>query len=219
MKMKKQVIYQVYVGKRSQLYDHCIESVKNYCKQHNIEHVVQKQPILKIKPDVFATNRSKESYEKHGGFLPIFEKENAFTYLKTNDQVAIIDADIWIRPGAPNIFDKVPEEYDFGGVLERDMPITPQYLRKIANYSRMQYGMSNINHLFDWKHESGAGADFYNMGMMVLNKGFLKHLKGQTPMQCFNRIIKHNGHDGRFSIDKIKSSLSNFLFEISSVVG
>ena len=97
--MKKRVIYQVYVGKRSRLYDHCVESVKDYCKAHNIEHVVQKQPILKIKPDVFSTNRSKESYEKHGGFLPIFEKENAFTYLKTNDQVAIIDADIWVRPG------------------------------------------------------------------------------------------------------------------------
>ncbi len=67
--MKKRVIYQVYVGKRSKLYDHCVESVKDYCKLHNIEHVVQRQPILKIKPDVFATNRSKESYEKHGGFF------------------------------------------------------------------------------------------------------------------------------------------------------
>ena len=186
MKMKR-VIYQVYVGKRSRLYDYCVESVKEYCKAHNIEHVVQKQPILRIKPDVFTTNRSKESYEKHGGFLPIFEKENAFTYLKTNDQVAIIDADIWIRPGASNIFEKVPEEYDFGGVLEREMPCTPQYLRKIANYTRMQYGMTPINQLFDWKHPNGAGADFYNMGMMVLNKGFEKYLRGQTPMQFLMR--------------------------------
>jgi hypothetical protein len=183
----KRLIYQVYVGKKSRLYDHCIASVAAYCKEHNIEHVIQKQPILKIKPDVFATNRSKESYEKHGGFLPIFEKENAFTYLKTYDSVAIIDADIWIRPGSPNIFDAVPMQYDFGGVLERDMPVTAPYLRKIANYSRMQYGMSNINHLFDWKHKSGAGADFYNMGMMVLNKGITTHTRNQTPMQFLNR--------------------------------
>ncbi len=183
--MKKRVIYQVYVGKRSRLYDHCVESVKDYCKAHNIEHVVQKQPILKIKPDVFSTNRSKESYEKHGGFLPIFEKENAFTYLKTNDQVAIIDADIWVRPGASNIFDKVPEEYDFGGVLEREMPTTEAYTRKIANYTRMQYGMNQLNTLFDWKHPGGA--NFYNMGMMVLNKSFDKYLKGQTPMQFLMR--------------------------------
>ena len=183
--MKKRVIYQVYVGRRSRLYDHCVESVKDYCKAHNIEHVVQKQPILKIKPDVFSTNRSKESYEKHGGFLPIFEKENAFSYLKTNDQVAIIDADIWVRPGASNIFDKVPEEYDFGGVLEREMPTTEAYTRKIANYTRMQYGMNQLNTLFDWKHPGGANC--YNMGMMVLNKSFDKYLKGQTPMQFLMR--------------------------------
>ena len=183
--MKKRVIYQVYVGKRSKLYDHCVESVKDYCKLHNIEHVVQRQPILKIKPDVFATNRSKESYEKHGGFLPIFEKENAFTYLKTNNQVAIIDADIWIRPDSPNIFDEVPAEYDFGGVLEREMPTTVQYTYKISNYTRMQYGMNPLQNLFDWKHSGGA--NFYNMGMMVLNTGFQEYLKGQTPMQFLMR--------------------------------
>jgi len=183
----KRLIYQVYVGKKSKLYDACTASVAEYCKAHNIDHVIQRQPILRIKPDVFATNRSKESYEKHGGYLPIFEKENAFAYLKEYDSVAIIDSDIWIRPGSPNIFDEVPMEYDFGGVLERDMPVTPQYLHKIANYSRMQYGMSNINHLFDWKHKSGAGADFYNMGMMVLNKGILQHTRNQTPMQFLMR--------------------------------
>ena len=69
--------------------------------------------------------------------------------------------------------------------MERQMPITPQYDRKIANYSRMQYGMSPINKLFDFKHK--AGADFYNMGMMVLNKRFSKYLKGETPHQFLRR--------------------------------
>ena len=106
----KQLIYQVYVGKRSKLYDHCTDSVKQYCKKHGIGHVIQKFPILSIKPDVFATNRSRESYEKHGGFLPIYEKENAFVYFKDYDQIAIIDADVWIRPDSPNIFDELTEE-------------------------------------------------------------------------------------------------------------
>ena len=182
----KRLIYQVYVGKKSRLYDHCTASVAAYCKEHGLDHVIQRQPILKIKPDVFATNRSKESYEKHGGYLPIFEKENAFTYLKDYDSVAIIDSDIWIRPGSPNIFNEVPMEYDFGGVLEREMPVTQQYLQKIANYSRMQYSQSkSIQDMFDWKHQGGA--NFYNMGMMVLNKGITTHTRNQTPMQFLMR--------------------------------
>jgi hypothetical protein len=139
-----------------------------------------------IKPDPFTTNRSKESYEKYGGFLPIYEKENAFTYLKSYDQVSIIDADVWIRPECnESIFEATGTDVDFGGVLERDMPITPQYDRKIANYSRMQYGMNPINKLFDWNHK--AGADFYNMGIMVLNKSIEKYLNGETPKQFLSR--------------------------------
>ena len=83
----KRLIYQVYVGKQSHLYNHCTNSVAEYCKAHDINHIVQREPILRIKPDVFATGRSKESYEKHGGYLPIFEKENAFTYFKEYDQL------------------------------------------------------------------------------------------------------------------------------------
>ena len=179
----KRLIYQVYVGKRSKLYDHCTTSVKDYCKRHGIDYEVQKTPILMIKPDVFCTNRSKESYEKHGGYLPIYEKENAFAYLKSYDQVAIIDADIWIRPDAPNIFDELPSSYDFGGVVERQMPITSQYKQKIANYSKMQYGtIKNV----DWKWDQ-AGAEFINMGMMLMNNSLLKYLNDETPAQFLRR--------------------------------
>lgn len=183
MKMK-QLIYQVYTGKKSALYDHCTASVKEYADKIEADYIVQKTPILMIKPDPFTSNRSKESYEKYGGFLPIYEKENAFSYLDTYDQIAIIDADIWIRPTCDrSIFDAAGSDCDFAGVLERDMPCTPQYERKIANYTRMQYGMPGINHLFDWKCPKGCGADFYNMGMMVLNKSILKYLKGMTPKE------------------------------------
>jgi len=180
----KRLIYQVYVGKRSKLYDHCTQSVKDYCKRHNIDYEVQRSPILMIKPDVFSTNRSKESYEKHGGYLPIYEKENAFTYLRSYDQVAIIDADVWIRPDAPNIFDELSEGYDFGAVCEREMPINNQYMAKIANYSRMQY--STIKSV-DWKWNNKTGGQFFNMGIMVMNKSIEKYLKGETPAQFIRR--------------------------------
>lgn len=182
----KQLIYQVYTGKRSKLYDLCTGSVKEYANRIGADHIIQRTPILMIKPDVFQTNRSRESYEKYGGFLPIYEKENAFSYLKSYDQVSIIDADIWVRPDTvESIFDAAGTACDFAGVLERDMPITEKYKQKLANYTRMQYGMNPLNKLFDWKHP--AGADFYNMGMMVINKSLLDYLNGETPQQFLKR--------------------------------
>jgi hypothetical protein len=176
----------VYTGKRNKLYDTCTSSVKQYADRIGAEYICQRQPILMIKPDPFVTNRSRESYEKYGGFLPIYEKENAFSYLKSNDQIAIIDADVYIRPEcSESIFDAAGTEVDFAGVLERDMPTIPAYTAKIANYSRMQYGMNTLNNLFDWKHPSGA--DFYNMGIMVLNKSISKYLNGETPQQFLRR--------------------------------
>jgi len=167
------MIYQVYVGKPSKLYDRCVNSVSEYCERHGIDHIVQRTPILKIKPDVFATNRSKESYEKHGGFLPIYEKENAFDYFDRYDQIAIVDADIWIRPGSPNIFDSVDPSVDFAGVIERDMPIQPWYAQKIDNYSRMQY--QSLHGKVDF-NPGKHGFEFYNMGLMVMNKSIYKYI-------------------------------------------
>lgn len=179
----KRLIYQVYVGKRSKLYDHCTASVKEYCKKYSIDHVIQRQPILRIKPDVFATNRSNESYEKHGGFLPIYEKENAFSYFKDYDQICIVDSDIWIRPGSPNIFEDVSAHADFSGVIESSMPILPWYKQKIVNYSRMQYGSLKIN----WQYNEETGFPFMNMGLMMMNKSFANYLNGQTPKQFIGR--------------------------------
>ena len=76
----KRLIYQVYTGKRSKLYDHCTYSVAEYAERIGAEYIQQRQPILMIKPDVFQTNRNPRAWEQYGGFLPIFEKENAFTY-------------------------------------------------------------------------------------------------------------------------------------------
>ena len=168
----KRLIYQVYTGKRSKLYDHCTASVKAYAEDINekeiprnkVDYIIQTQPIMKIKPDVFATNRSKESYEKYGGFLPIYEKENAFNYWDRYDQIAIIDADVWVRPGTENIFNVMNNETEFAGMAERTAPILPWYKEKLIGYTRMQY--SSLTDV-DWRWNE-SGAHFYNMGVMVL---------------------------------------------------
>lgn len=178
----KRLIYQVYVGKKSKLYDHCTASVKAYCEKHNIDYVLQTTPILFIKPDPFMSGRSREAVERLG-YLPIFEKENAFTYFKTYDQIAIIDSDVYIRSDAPNVFDAIDPNVDFAGVVEREMPITPQYVAKIQNYSRMQY--SSIRNV-DWKWND-RGGEFINMGVMVMNKSITKYLNGETPKQFLSR--------------------------------
>lgn len=179
----KRLIYQVYVGKKSKLYDHCVQSVEAYCHEHDIDHVVQRTPILRIKPDIFLTNRSRESYEKHGGFLPIYEKENAFSYFKDYDQICIVDSDIWIRPGSSNIFDEIDPESDFAGVVEASMPIQNWYKNKILNYSRMQYGSLKM----DWDHDPITGFPFMNMGLMLMNKSFEKYLNNQKPKEFLER--------------------------------
>ena len=177
------MIYQVAVGKQSNLYEHCIKSVANYCKKYNIKHIVQTEPILKIRPDLNRTGRSKEAVERLG-YLPIFEKENAFHYLEQFKQIAIVDSDIYIRDNAPNIFEQLTEQYAFGAVAERELPCAKKYKSKIKKYSK-----SAFEHLtdVDWKWNE-LGAEFYNMGLMVINsKEFLPHLKGQTPKQFLDR--------------------------------
>lgn len=182
----KRLVYQVCLGaaKYSKLYEHCMQSVRDYCGRHGIDYHCQTEAILRIKPDVFVTNRSPESYEKHGGFLPIYEKENAFDWFtKGYDQIAIVDADIYIRPDAPNIFDDLDHSFDFGAVVERDMPISGQYAHKISNYSHMQYNqLKDVS--WDWKD---WGAKFYNMGLMVMNRSITDYLHGESAQQFIRR--------------------------------
>ena len=183
----KRLIYQVCLGeaKNSKLYKHCIESVADYCKKYGFVHYVQQNPILKIRPDIFSSNRSEESYKKHGGFLPIYEKENAFDLLDEYDQIAIVDADIYIRPDAGNIFEDFGTEHAFGAVCEREMPISQEYKRKIIQYSAMQY--TPLHKRVDFKNND-LGFEFFNMGLILLNsQKFKPYLKGQSAKQFIER--------------------------------
>lgn len=190
----KRLIYQVSVGRPSKLYKHCIDSVKRYCEKYNIDHIVQTQPKLWIKPDPFFTNRSEEAVSKTG-CLPIFEKENAFDYLKDYDQVAIIDADIYIREDSPNIFEDFEiDYYAFGAVCEREMPITEAYMHKLKIYSRMQYATLHGDLNFSPNY---LGYEFFNMGLIILNsKKFLPYLKGESPKEFIGRSEFKNFVDG-----------------------
>lgn len=193
----KRLIYQVCLGRQgdSKLYEKCIDSVAKYAERHGVEHFVQRRPILKIKPDPFTSNRSTDSWQKHGGFLPIYEKENAFNLLTEFDQIAIIDADIYIRPDAPNIFDEMECKCAMGVVFEREMPITEAYIAKIRNYSQMQYHSLHSNKA-DFKPNS-RGFEFANMGMMVLNsETFLPYLNDQTAKEFLQRMEFKDFVDG-----------------------
>ena len=191
----KTLIYQVSVGKPSKLYQHCIRSVHDYCERLGIEHIVQTTPKLWITPDPFTSNRSKEAVDRVG-CLPIYEKENAFDYIDDYDRIAIIDADIYIRPNAPNIFDEMECGCAFGAVCERDMNISQRYVDKIKNYSHMQYAQLHSRGL-DFKPNQ-RGFEFFNMGMIVLNcEKFKPFLKNQSPKEFIRRDEFKDFVDGK----------------------
>lgn len=202
----RRLIFQVNIEIRgpSNLYNLCIDSAKTYCKKHNIDHFVLTKPQLKISPDMNRTDRNKNGLLKEaGGYLVIFEKENAFDFFNSYDQIAIIDSDVYIRESAPNIFDELPLEYDFGGVLERDLPLTASHRGKIRGYSRDMF--TNIKDV-DWQWNDD-GAAFMNMGVMVMNQSLNKYLNGQTPEQFIRRKEFKDFVDGigllRFSTDQV----------------
>lgn len=181
--MNNSMIYQVYVGQPSQLYDVCVHSMALYCETHNITHIVQREPILRVRPDPSRTGRSVEAVARLG-YLPIFEKENAFAYVDQFDQIAIVDSDIFVRPTAPNIFDHLPKDKALGVVAERDLPCTKKHRSKITKYSKAAFSaLSDV----DWRWDD-SGAEFYNMGMMVINSRVFKpYLLGQTPAEFLTR--------------------------------
>ena len=181
----KTLVYQVSVGKPSKLYKHCINSVKSYCEKYGFDHYVQTTPKMMIRPDPFFSGRSEESYMKYGGYLPIYEKENAFDMMDGYDRLLIIDADIYIRDTAPNINDELDCKCAFAAVCEREMTLHPWYKKKILHYSHMQYAPLHSNQT-DFK-PNDLGFEFFNMGMILINvhefKPYLAHDTGKQFIQ------------------------------------
>jgi len=207
------LIYQVAVGNTPPFYETCINSVSRYCERHGIKHYVQRHPIQMIRPK----NSCRSKNAMRLGYLPIYEKESAFSWLKAWDEICIIDADMYIRPDAPNIFDELPyatvdtdrpwpvyelSEYAFAGVVEREMPLTNAYADKVRKHSRGQFDkLRDVE--WDWQWH---GAHYYNMGLMLFNRNLLPYLHGQTPEQFierpeFERFVNGEGH-WRWSTDQ-----------------
>lgn len=179
---RNNLIFQVAVGDNlPPFYDICMNSVWDYCIEYDIHYTILREPRLKIRP--LNSRRSKEAVEKLG-YLPIYEKENAFEWFDMYDNICIIDSDIYIKRNAPNIFEQIDEEIEFAGVKEKDMPLTPNYLNKIKNYSMAQYGKFS-----DIKQEINPqyGIEFYNMGIMLMSNKIKKYLNGETPKQFIRR--------------------------------
>jgi hypothetical protein len=190
------LIYQANVGDTPDFYNDCIDSVARYCYWNGYMHIVQTEPLLKISP--IASQRSANANRL--GYLPIYEKENAFKYFDRYEKVAVLDADIYIRDNAPRIF--AESDADFAGVIEREMPLTGEYFTKIRKYSEGQYRRLDD---VDWRWNAD-GAEFFNMGVMVMDRGIAKHLRGDTPEQFvrrpeFERFVNGEGH-WRWSTDQ-----------------
>jgi lipopolysaccharide biosynthesis glycosyltransferase len=174
------LIYQVAVGPQNPLYEFCIASVADYCQRYDITHIVQREPVLKIRPD--NSHRSSQAVERLG-YLPIYEKENAFDLFDQYDDICIVDSDIYIADHAPNIFLEL-EDYEFGGVAERDMPLNFRHVKKIRKYSEGQYGSLREQADFKW---NSMGAEFYNMGLMLCSNQLKKYLNGETAYEFLTR--------------------------------
>jgi hypothetical protein len=193
------LIYQVAVGPENPLYEFCIASVADYCQQFDIKHIVQREPILKIRPD--NSHRSSQAVERLG-YLPIFEKENAFDLFDQYDNICIVDSDIYIANHAPDIFNEL-EDYEFGGVAERDMPLLDRHRKKIRKYSEGQYRPLQHEADFGW---NSFGAEFYNMGLMLCSNQLTHYLNGETAYEFltrpeFKRFVDGEGH-WRWSTDQ-----------------
>lgn len=204
------MIYQVAVGESRPLYEVCIASVQNYCARYGIQHIVQREPLLRITP----INNHRSEGALRLGYLPIFEKENALSLLADHAAVLILDSDIYIRPNSPNVFD-LPVTAPFAGVIERDMPLTPRHQAKMRKYSEAQYGALRIEADFEWNER---GAAFFNMGMMLLRDSIRPWLGHDTPEQFvrrpeFQRFVNGEGA-WRWSTDQ---TLLNYWLRHSKI--
>jgi hypothetical protein len=162
------LIFQVAVGEVPSFYATTMGSVRAYAQRIGADYEALTEPELRIVPK---NSRRSESALRLG-YLPIFEKEAAFARLGRYDQVAVIDADVYARERAPDIFEAAGSA-DFAGVRERDLPLLPRYQQKIKSYARDQYG--------------DAGFPFYNMGVTVWSESILPYLCGQTPAEFIHR--------------------------------
>ena len=187
------LIYQVYLGEEKKLYNHCTESVKRYAETIGADYKILTFPKLRITPNIFRTDRrDKTGGWKKLGYMPIFEKENVFDYFKDYEKCCVIDSDIWIRPGSPNIFNEIEDE-TVASVYECDLPMNEAYAQKIKGYSTSMWS----NYDYDWEWNPRTGGAFFNSGVMLYNsKKMLQALNGMSPRQFLEQSMLADFVDG-----------------------
>lgn len=177
------LIYQVWVGNQDRpLYEVCTQSVARYCERFRVDHVVQREAVLAIRP--FDMSHRPHQWIARLGYLPVFEKENAFARFTDYERICIIDSDVYIRDGAPNIFAELDGTIAFAGVLERDLPLKPDYVTALRRYAESQYGALASA---DWPCSEAYGPEFYNMGVMLMDRSIVAYLNGDTPEEFIRR--------------------------------
>mgnify|MGYP004452098163 CR=1 FL=1 len=190
----KKLIYQVYLGDRSKLYDHCTNSAYEYSKRIGADYKILNVPKLRIKPNVFRTERTGKcgGWSKLG-YMPIFEKENVFDYFKDYDKCCVIDSDIYIRKSAPNIFDEINDSDTVASVYESDLPFTKEYGLKIKHYSHNMLDKYNYN----WETSNVFGKAFFNSGVMLYNSNkMLESLDGMNAKRFLEQPMLQDFIDG-----------------------
>ena len=187
------LIYQVYLGEEKKLYNHCTESVKRYAETIGADYKILTSPKLRITPNIFRTDRrDKTGGWKKLGYMAIFEKENVFDYFKDYEKCCVIDSDIWIRPGSPNIFNEIDDE-TVASVYECDLPMNEAYAQKIKGYSTSIWS----NYDYDWEWSPRTGGAFFNSGVMLYNsKKMLQALNGMSPRQFLEQGMLADFVDG-----------------------
>ncbi len=163
----RRCLYQVAVGPQRPLWERCIESVSRYAERHALEHRVQREPLLRIVPGPPRVGARAPAL----GYLAVLEKFAAWDLLGEYDEILLLDADVYAKPDAPSIFDYGPTDkaVPLAGVVERSMPITVEYWRKLDAYAQGQYGhphypfincgvMLLYGHLWNFTTERGARA-------------------------------------------------------------
>lgn len=172
------LIFQVTVGEVPEFYKTCTASVARYAERIGADYKVLTEPVLKIKP--LRSCRSENALRL--GYLPIMEKQVALSYLDRYEAVAVIDADVYVRETAPDIFPQLAGAA-FAGVLERDLPLLPKYREKIRRHSEGHFRpLADV----DWRWNAD-GAAFYNMGVMLFGRAVQPYLQGQAPAEFLRR--------------------------------
>lgn len=213
--MSKNLIYQVYCGPNNPLYNVCIDSAKRYCNIHGIDHIVQKDPILKILPQKnpsldlnILQKRDHNSNPKRLidvlqlGYWSEFEKFNAFDYRhKGYDNICMLDADIYIKDNSPNIFNEIGN-YNVAAHYTMNKPLpSKEHVVFIQKYYEQNYGF--LRNFVNLPYVRIHGIDVINIitnSLMIVQSNFLNRVFGDCGV---SEWLKKE--ENRIFIDRIDS--------------